>query len=335
MQIIGHRSQLNQLRKAAVSGQLANAYLLAGPEGIGKKLVVLEFAMELFCANVAAEFTLPKLSRASSAATYGHACAVCPQCQKILHNTHPDVSIITVLEDKKDISIKQMREMQSTIQMHPLEGKYKIIIIDNAENMSISAANSVLKALEEPPKATHFFLITSRPHILPPTIISRCQKIHFSPLSLPEIIPHIQKETGVDEETAGLLASISCGSLGLALTLPIGTLNDVTASIKKVLARTGPAEIIETAEKWGKSDSNHGAILSVIISIYKDIAVYQASKKAPSFAKLSKDIINIAKTSDTSSVQKKISAIFSAQNDIETTYNKQLMFEQLLFTLQK
>src|SRR3989338_2775488 len=277
--IIGHEAQLGQLRQAGKSGQLANSYLFSGPDGIGKKLVAIEFIKGLFC-------TAPSPAP----------CGTCIPCLKIEHNTHPDVIMVSVEEDKKDISIEQMRKVQSSIQMHPLEGRYKIVIIDNAEKMNASAANSMLKALEEPPAVTHFFLVTSRPHMLLPTILSRCHKISFSPPQAMSIVPYIQKTAGIDEKMAELLANVSGGSIGLALSLSTDLLNEALEAVQKIWNRTGPSELIAIAERWGKSDVDHGTILAFLISIYRDIALYQAVKKPPVFKMIAEKIAAMAET---------------------------------------
>ena len=311
--IIGHKDQLKKLRLAVSQDRLANAYLFIGPDGIGKKLVAVEFAKGLFCNN-------------------GIADCNCSSCQRIEHKTHPDVLFVSVEEDKKDISIEQMREMQSKVQMHSFEGKYKVIIVDDAEKMNAASSNSILKILEEPPKATHFILITSRPHMLLPTIVSRCQRIQFTLPPSDEMISFICKKRGCDETTAKLLSKITCGSLGQAVDFPIEVMNEALENIKRLWSSPSPSEIISTAERWGKGE-NPSAILSTLIAVYNDILIYQTTKKEPSFSTSSKEIKILAENRSYSSIQNHIQHLLQAQQEIEATYNKQLMFEDLLFRL--
>jgi DNA polymerase-3 subunit delta' len=311
MHIIGHKPQIEMLQKTVKEDMLASTYLFSGPDGIGKKLCAIKFAMEL----------------------NSDSCGNCPACQKILHNTHPDLLVVTTEEDKKEISIEQMRIMQSQIQMHPLEGLYKIIIIDNAENMNGSAANSILKTLEEPPKKTIFILITSRPYRLLPTILSRCRKIRFSPPSFEETVNLVKSTREIDEATAKIIVSVAGGSPGNALIFPIDILKDVADSLSKLLSRPTASEVLAIAERWGKDNSNQHAIVSSLLSIYNDMYVYQASKKATSFSSFLPNLTEIASNTPPSLMQKRLALISSAGNDIETTYNKQLLFEQLLFSL--
>ncbi len=302
--LIGHQKQVEQLRQAVKTGQLASSYLFSGPDGIGKRLVALQMAGEM-----------------------------AGDVHRVENGTHPDVIFLTLLEEKKDINIEQTRKMQAAVQMHPLESKYKVVIIDNAEKMNSAAANSVLKILEEPPKATHFFLISSRPHMLLPTILSRCQKINFSPPPEAEAVPFIAKQLGIDEAKAALLYSISGGSIGIASTISTELMDTVIEQIGSLLARPSPTRLIITAEGWAKGDISHETILSIIAHIYHQSALKSLGQTVKSSPSLVQFIASIANNAPMPTIQKRIAAIIAAQRDIEATYNKQLLFEQLLFTL--
>lgn len=312
--MLGHLDQLKKLKLAVTNNRLANSYLFIGPDGIGKKLAAIEFTKSLFC-------------DAGSPPN-----CTCSPCQRIEHKNHPDVLFIFTEEDKKDITIDQMREMQSKIQMHSFEGKYKVVIIDDAEKMNAAAANSILKILEEPPRSTHFILITARPHMLLPTIVSRCQKIQFALPPSDEVITFIREKRGCDEITARLLSKITCGSLAQALSFSVDVMAEVFETVKKLWLKTSSSDIISIAESWGKGEYQ-SAILSVLTAIYNDILVYQTAKKEPSFSTISKDIKMFAENRPYSVTQNHIQLLLRAQQDVETTYNKQLMFEDLLFRL--
>ena len=303
MNILGHQNKLEQLKRAAASNQLANAYIFTGSEGIGKHMVALHFASELLGND-----------------------------ERVINGTHPDAINISLLDGKKDISIEQMREMQSRVQLHAMEGKFKIVIIDNAERMNTAAQNSILKTLEEPPAFTHFFLITSRFEMLLPTIVSRCQKISFSPLPFKEIVPIIKDRLRCDGETATLLADIAHGSLGLALTLPVETVKNVVVSIKKIWSASTPAKTLAIAENFGKEE-DPSTVLTILTAIYNDIARCKMLKRPPVFKDLSSEITSMSQNMPIHIIQNKLSLLIAAQNDAQATYNKQLMFEELLFTL--
>jgi DNA polymerase-3 subunit delta' len=301
---------LEQLRQAVRTGRLASSYLFSGPEGIGKKLTAV---------TVAGEMT--------------------GDPQRTENGSHPDVIFVTLLEDRKDIVIEQTRELQASVQMHPLESPYKIVIIDNAEKMNSAAANSLLKILEEPPKATHFFLISSRPHMLLPTILSRCQKLNFAPPVEAEAVPFIAKKLGVDEARAGLLYLISGGSIGLALAISTemigeaGVIDDVIEKMAAVLGKPSPTRLISIAEGWAKGEAPRETILAIIAHIYHQAALKALGTAANAPPKLAQIIDSVANNTTAPDIQRRITAVISAQRDIEATYNKQLLFEQLLFTL--
>jgi DNA polymerase III delta prime subunit len=148
-EIIGHKNQIELLEKAMKSGKLAHAYVFAGPEGNGKKLIAKNLAVEML---------------------------------EIKSDFHPDFIEINGADG---IKIEQIRELTYKLSLMPYQAKYKIALIDNADEMTTEAANALLKTLEEPKSYTYIFLITANPNRLPKTILSRSQKINFGPVDLP------------------------------------------------------------------------------------------------------------------------------------------------------
>jgi DNA polymerase III delta' subunit len=141
------------------TGRIATTYLFTGPEGIDIRSAGLQFAKTLNCEK--------------------GGCGDCPVCRQIENESHPDVKCVTLLPEKKEILIEQMRDVQSGAFLRPFSARYKIYIIDCADMFSAGAANSLLKILEEPPEHTIFILLTSRPQAVLPTIASRCQRVRF------------------------------------------------------------------------------------------------------------------------------------------------------------
>lgn len=162
--MIGHEKQWEFLKKKFEVGQLSHAYLFAGADGIGKKLFAKEFSEFIGC-------------------------------------KFPDLKVIEKKEDKKEIEILQIREVQSFLSYKSYNGGYKIVIIDEAEKMNFEAQNCFLKTLEEPKGQTILFLISSKPDMLLPTIFSRCQIIKFfKPKNLPENKEKSEKEQKILSE---------------------------------------------------------------------------------------------------------------------------------------
>ncbi|HEU4509361.1 MAG TPA: DNA polymerase III subunit delta' [Pyrinomonadaceae bacterium] len=222
------------LKRMLVTGRLPGALLFTGEEGIGKKLFALEVARALNCRS-------PKDNEA---------CGVCPPCVRIfklnypqredaeewtqiIWTDHPDVGL--VVAPKRVLRVEQMRQIEKEANFRPFEGKARVFLIDDADKLNDASANALLKVLEEPPKTSHLILITARPAMLLPTILSRCQMIRFSPLTPDEIESHLVKNKLVDAKTARLRARAAGGSMGRALSGDLVTFTSQRKAMLKVL----------------------------------------------------------------------------------------------------
>jgi DNA polymerase-3 subunit delta' len=208
-QTAGQERLINYLRDAIDHGTMAHAYLFVGPAHIGKMTLALELASALNC-----EQACPP-------------CKLCRVCQRIEQGKHPDVIVIDKnsgrdAKDRKkatEIGIDTIREMlQKGANLPPYEGRYKIFIIDNADLLSTEAANCLLKTLEEPPQHIVILLLTSEEKTLLQTIVSRCQRFELKPVPTVEIEKRLSQVEQLDQGTIKLLARLSGGCMGWALT---------------------------------------------------------------------------------------------------------------------
>jgi DNA polymerase-3 subunit delta' len=166
----GHRKQRQFFTNAASSGGLSHAYILHGPEGIGKKYFAKEFARGLLCEE----------------GRFFEECG-CSACRQVEGGAHPDYYLF---ENKEDLKIERVRDVAEISGTTSFAGKWKIIIFDDAHvlcNAGADAANALLKTLEEPGKDTIFFLITHRMDRILPTIQSRCLHVCFDGLTDEEL----------------------------------------------------------------------------------------------------------------------------------------------------
>lgn len=205
-QTIGQERIKSFLKGGLERGKLAHAYLLVGPRYVGKGTLALDFAKALNCLG------------------NDPPCGECLPCLRIAQGIHSDVKIISLPYDEKtnrfktEISIDQIREeIISSAYLPPFEGKYKVFIIDGAEFLSPEAANALLKTLEEPPPNVVFLLLAAKEEALPPTIISRCQRLELKPLSQREIAKALTERWGLSSEKAQLLSRLCQGCLGVAV----------------------------------------------------------------------------------------------------------------------
>ncbi|MCI0527055.1 MAG: DNA polymerase III subunit delta', partial [Nitrospira sp.] len=199
--VIGHERPIQILKTALQRKSLAHAYLFCGEEGIGKRLVSKALAQAVNCENP----------------LEGNSCGQCSSCQHIEAETHPD--FISIGPDGTMIKINQIRSFQGQIQLKPMSGLYRFVILDQAESMNDEAANALLKSLEEPPDQTIMILITSQPHALLPTVVSRCQRIRFNPLTEQQIIGLLRQKHPEDSSRLERVAALAMGRMGMALEM--------------------------------------------------------------------------------------------------------------------
>jgi len=143
-------------------------------------------------------------------------CGHCTGCQQFQYNTWPDLHIVKKEEGKKNISIEQVRDLMGKLAMSSFANGYKIGIIYGAQDLSLSAANSLLKQLEEPNAKVLIFLLTTSLYDLPLTIVSRSQHLHFQPVATDLIYDYLIKERQLKRSQAQNIAQLSAGRPGLA-----------------------------------------------------------------------------------------------------------------------
>jgi len=320
--IIGHERQVVQLRAALSSGRIAGAYLFAGPAGVGKRLTADQFAAAALCP--------------SSADRGMDACGACAACLKLASGNHPDFfAVEPELSERgvvQNIRIDAIRELCSNLRFSPLEAPRKIAVVDGAENLMEAAANSLLKTLEEPPPSTHFILITPYPLRLPATIRSRCQHIPFSPLPEEALACEIAVRHGIEREQALTIARLSGGSLGRALMLDPAFVEDVLKRFLPLTEKASSADIIETAQAWKETDIAHTPLIfDLMASWYRDLLKFKATGNPSDL--IHPEAAKAAIGTRTPLILSNLASISRARLAAETSANKQLMFEQLLFSL--
>ena len=221
--LIGNERIKQLLQRAVAERRVGQSLLMSGPRGVGKHRFALALAQALNCQNV-------KL---------GDACGECIPCRKIALGEHADVETIT--NDGQFIKVEQMRKMSRDAQFKPYEGRHRVYIIDEADRMNASSANSILKTLEEPPESTLIVLVTSKPYGLPETILSRCLMLSFAPLSAAEIEAQLKKKDSKAAHDIELRARLARGSIGHALEIDLDEyreMRDTMLELVEALATT-------------------------------------------------------------------------------------------------
>ena len=204
-QVIGQARAVSLLQQSLKAGTLAHAYLLVGPQHVGKMTLAINLAQALNCEATE------------------RPCLECKSCKKIAAGTHADVRVIGLAQnddeaEAKLISIDQIKEILHSANLPPFEGKHKLFIIDGAELLSTEAGNCLLKTLEEPVEKVTFILLTTNEKLLLSTVISRCQRLELPPLSITKETTALMESKGIEPERARLLAGLSHGCPGWALS---------------------------------------------------------------------------------------------------------------------
>ena len=204
-EIKGQDAIVRTLRNQIVYNRIGHAYLFCGTRGTGKTSIAKLFAKAVNCQHP----------------IDGSPCNECPSCRSINNQSSLDVYEIDAASNN---GVDHIRELREQVQYSPVEGRYKVYIIDEVHMLSSGAFNALLKTLEEPPSYVIFILATTEKHKIPVTILSRCQKYDFKRISIDTITGHLvslMEKEGIPAEEKALryIARAADGSMRDALSL--------------------------------------------------------------------------------------------------------------------
>lgn len=189
-----------QTEDSALTRQMSHAWLVTGPPGAGRSVAALAFAAALQCED-------PQ--------TPG--CGQCPECKRVLKGTHPDVKVVTT--ERLIIKIEEISSLVTLAQQAPAGGKWRVILMEDADRMVERTSNLLLKAIEEPPPRTVWLLCTTQPADVLPTIRSRCRHVSLVTPSVEEVAQLLIEKQGITPETARQAAALSQSHIGVAKSL--------------------------------------------------------------------------------------------------------------------
>ena len=190
--IAGQDQATALLLRAVASGRIAHAMLFDGPDGVGKRSAALGLALALCCPEE------PNLG-----------CGACDVCRRILAGQHPDVRVFA--PETSQFLLEQAKEVVALACSRPHEAPARVLVIDQADCLNPSAANCLLKTLEEPLPGNFIVLVTAAPARLLPTIRSRCQRVRFVGIR-PAILIELATRRGIDRARAETAAAMAGGS---------------------------------------------------------------------------------------------------------------------------
>lgn len=205
--IAGNGNVINFFKKSLKNDNISGAYLFYGEENLGKSRLAKYLSQVLMCSD-----------RKSEAGACGR-CRSCRNFQKESEANffHGDYHVVEKAEDKKNISIDQVRDLIQNLSMSSFLDSYKIGLIKDAHLLTIEAANALLKTLEEPKNKVVVFLTANNIDNLPETIVSRCQLLRFTPSSVDDIYGYLVEEKNISRTAAKNYARLALGKLAIAL----------------------------------------------------------------------------------------------------------------------
>ncbi len=244
--IRGQDDAVETLRSAVERGRPRHAYIFGGPEGTGKSALATAFAQALQCDQPSAP---------------GIACRQCRSCRKIARGVHPDVQTFSLERQaalaergsgkNTSLTIESVRELTAMSALRPMEGRWRVILIEDAETLQDVAQEALLKMLEEPPGFMVLVLLTDDAETLLPTVRSRCESIDVRHVPHPIIVQSLT-DSGAREDLARDVAALATGRIGWAhraITEP--------ALVKR------RREALDRALTWAQADGYHRLVTAV------------------------------------------------------------------------
>ena len=319
--ILGQAKAITVLQNALRHQRVPQAYIFAGPDGVGKKFTALMLAKALNCHELDDD-----------------ACDRCNSCHKIDEGIHPDVRVIA--PEGQFIKIDQIRALQKDAGYKPFEGRKKVYILDQAEAMRAEAANSLLKTLEEPSADCVIILVTANVYALLPTVMSRCQFVRFVALGIEPLTALLVREKQLSPERARLIASLSEGCPGRALAMDTEETLDKRKRMEHLLQilSSGLQDVrvlFEQVEQLSGDKSAIQEFLDILLVWYRDMHLLREHgdarlvANADAVPRLKETAFQISAVH----IRRLFEIVYQTKMDLLRNANMQLALEVMLISL--
>lgn len=340
-ELVGQEAIKQTLVNSLKIQKISHAYLFSGPRGTGKTSVARLFAKALNCEK-----------------GNGEICNECSNCRAINEGSHPDVIEIDAASNS---GVDEVRELIEKVKYAPIQGKYKVYIIDEVHMMTNSAFNALLKTLEEPPSYVVFILCTTEPYKLLPTILSRCQRYEFKKITdaeLKKLITHVLKEEGVSatNDAINLIVELANGGARDSLSLLDQVISYAGSNIEEedVIKMFGlvssqdkirllenikdgnTLKVLKTYDEFIIRNIDLSRLVNELLTLLKDSLVYLKTRdKSLITSSKEEDAKEIMLKFDESELLSYIDLLLKCQNEFKTTSDPNFLFEIYLLKLLK
>ncbi len=322
--LLGHEWAVDMLRQHVANKSQRHAYLITGSPGLGRRSLALSFARSLTC---------------SAPPAPGEFCGECRNCRQMSAMQHPDLNVIQAEKEGGMLKVEQIRELRKSVLLAPYQAPYKIVLLLRFQEANPSAANALLKTLEEAPSKVILILTADNAEQLLSTIVSRCEIIRLRPLPIPRVDKFLRQK-GADTEKAQLLAHLSGGRPGYALhLLEDGSALELRSEQFAEFAGLLPASRVERfayAEKLAKDKENFRETLLLWLSLWRDVMLQTAGEndavtnidQRPLIEKLADKLM-------LSEAKKQLTIVEKGIGQLQRNVNARLLAENILLSLPK
>ena len=317
--IVGHEKSIENLRRAIRNKTISHSYIFEGQKGLGKMTVGKIFAKTLLCIE-----------------DWDRPCNSCISCKKFNEGNHPDFFIIE--PENNQIKKEKIEEIVSNIQRSPFESKKKVFIVDDSHLMNKTAQNKFLKTMEEPPDYVNFILITHIINRLLPTIVSRGQRLKFSPIRYEKIVDILVENHNSNRERAEFLSEFSMGNLGRSIELlendEFFLIRKETISIIDKILNGEEIKAFSSFQFFDENKENLDIILDIILFYFRDLIIYKETGNDNLILnKDMADIISAERFVDFCKINDIIEKVQQTKENIHNNVNFQLSIENMLLSM--
>lgn len=315
--IIGHQWAVDLLARRLAGGRMGHAYLFTGPEGVGKSTLVTRLAQAINCTGESPP------------------CGRCRACGLIERGLHPDIHVVRA--ENRSIKIEQIRDLQSSLTLRPLEVRYRVAAILDFQKITPAAADALLKTLEEPPSDVRMFITAHVAEALPHTIVSRCQVIPLRPVPVSQIEAALHHHLDIPAGEAATLAHLSGGRPGWALSAArdperlarrAGIIDDLLAVLRD--NRSGRFDYVERIYRLDNLDE----ILDVWRSWWRDVLLLaEGSQVMPVNADRLGDLQELAYAIGPGAARRALRAVLQTITALEQNANSRLALDVMLLEM--